>query len=343
MRAVLIRRHGGPDVLEHADVPTPAPGPGQVLVRLRAAALNHADIAVRAGWAHFGASLPMILGIEGAGEIAALGPGAPGQVGARVLLDPLQNCGRCRYCRSGRENICLDFRVPGEHIDGTLAEYIAVPAANALPLPDGLSDEEAAAIPVAFNTAWHLLITRGRLQAGETILVVGAGGGVASAGVQIALLAGARVIATTSTAEKAARLRELGADEVINYRETPDFDQAVLDLTDGAGVDVVQDNVGLATFQKSLNSLTKGGRFLGVGSHTGTWVQAQLWQIYNRELQIIGSHQGTHAELQTVLDLVGRGRLRPLVDHVFPLAQAAAAHRRLDVGDQFGKIVVSIP
>lgn len=332
MKAIVIRQHGGPEVLEYTDVPMPVAGPGQVLVRLRASALNHADIAVREGWAHFGATLPMILGIEGAGEVV--------ETGARVVIDPLQNCGRCHYCLTGCENLCLDSRVPGEHIDGTHAEYIAVPEANVIPLPGYISYEEAVASVIGPLTAWHLLITRGRLQAGETILIVGAGGGVASIGVQIGRLAGARVIATTSTSEKAAKLRAYGADEVINYRTTPDFDKAVLDLTDGVGVDVVQDNVGLATFQKCLNSLKKGGRFLGVGSHTGTWVQAQLWQIYNREIQLIGAHQGTHAELRTVLELFWRGRLTPMIDQVMPLAEAADAHRRLDAGQQFGKIVL---
>lgn len=343
MRAIILRRHGGPDVLEYAEVATPRPALGQALVRLQTSALNHADIAVREGWAHFGARLPMILGIEGAGEVVeVVDPAPPGIVpGARVVLDPLQNCGVCNYCRAGRENICVDFRVPGEHIDGTHADAIVVPSANVIPLPDHISYTDAAAVVIAFLTAWHLLVTRGRLQAGESVLIVGAGGGVASAGVQIARLAGARVIATTSTEAKAARLRALGADEVINYRATPDFDQAVLDLTAGEGVDAVQDNVGQATFQKGLNSLRKGGRFLGVGSHTGTWVQAHLWQIYHREIEMIGSHQGTHAELRTVLDLVGRGRLTPVVDSVFPLAEAVEAYRRLDRGEQLGKIVLT--
>ncbi|MCW5853375.1 MAG: alcohol dehydrogenase catalytic domain-containing protein [Anaerolineae bacterium] len=343
MKAVIIRRHGGPEALEYGDAPTPEPGAGEVLVRLRAAGLNHADIAVREGWAHFGAPLPMILGVEGAGEVAALGSGVTDvAVGTRVVLDPLLNCGHCRYCRLGRESSCLDCRSPGEHRDGTYAEYIALPAANIVPLPQHISFEAAAVAVVAFCTAWHLLITRGRLVAGETILIVGAGGGVASAGVQIARLAGARVIATTSTAEKAARLRELGADEVINYRATPDFDVAVRELTGGEGVDAVQDNVGLATFQKSLNSLRQWGRLLGVGSHTGTNVQARLWQIYSRELEVIGSHQWTHPEVQTVLNLVFRERLRPIVDRVFSLSQAAEAHRVLDTGAQFGKLVLTM-
>ncbi|MEP7199317.1 MAG: alcohol dehydrogenase catalytic domain-containing protein [Chloroflexota bacterium] len=343
MKAVIFDQHGDVDVLQYRAVPTPEPSHAQVLVRLHAAALNRADILVRQGAAHFNTPLPMILGIEGAGVVAQLGEGVEGvSVGERVVIDSHFNCGRCRYCRMGRENLCLDYRVPGEHINGTYAEYIAVPAENVIAMPDTISFEQAAATPVAFQTAWHLLITRGGLRAGETILIVGAGGGVASAGVQIAHMAGARVIATTGSAEKAKRLREIGADEIINYRETSDFDRVVLELTAGVGVDVVQDNVGQATFEKCLNSLAKGGRFLGVGSHTGTQIQTRLWQIYSRELQIIGSHQGTHAELRTVLALVWSGRLRPIVAETFPLAEARAAHQHMVSGERFGKVVLTI-
>ncbi len=341
MKAVFIREFGGPDALCYEDVPIPEVKPGQVLVRIHAAALNRADLLVRQGAAHFEVKLPMILGVEGAGEIAQIGPQVEGvHLGERIVIDPTQTCGKCRYCKMGRENLCLSYRVPGENLDGTYAEYIAVPSGNVLPIPDSVSFEEAAAIPVVFQTAWHLLITRGGLRAGETILIVGAGGGVASAGVQIARLAGARVIATTSNQAKADRLRELGAETVINYRDVPNFDRTVLQLTNGVGVDVAQDNVGVATFQKCLNSLAKGGRLVGVGSHTGTVVQSRLWEIYSREIQIIGSHQGTHAELRTVLDLVWRGQLRPIIDRVFPLREARAAQEYLARGDQFGKVVL---
>ncbi len=341
MKATIIYEHGDLDVLRYEDVPIPEPGEGEVLVRLRAAALNHIDLMLRQGLAQVTAPLPMILGVEGAGEVAQVGPGVDGgRVGERVVIDPLQTCGECRYCRGGREHLCHDFRMVGEHMHGTYAEYIVVPVASLIPIPEDISFEKAAAAVVAFLTAWHLLIARGELRAGETMLVVGAGGGVASAGVQIARLAGARVIATTSTEDKARRLRELGADEVFNYREIPDFDRAVLELTNGEGVDVVQDNVGQTTFQRCLNSLSKGGRFLGVGSFTGTMVQAQLWQIYNRELRIIGAHLGTHAELRTVLDLIWRGRLQPIVDRSFPLSEARAAQQRLTDGAQLGKIIL---
>jgi NADPH:quinone reductase len=342
MRAGRVSRFGGPEVVEIVDVPTPKPQAGEVLVALHAAGLNRADVLVREGGIA-AAPVPIVLGVEGAGEVAAIGTGVTGFApGDRVVIDPMI-CDECPACTAGRDNECPNLRLVGEHLDGTYAEYIALPARNLLPAPDGLSYPELAASVIAYMTAWHMLKTRARVRRGETVLVVGAGSGVASAAVQVAKALGATVIATTGTERKQQQVRALGADEVINYRKEPDFHESVRALTDGLGVDVVHETVGRATVRKSILSARRGGRLVGMGSHTGSLVELDLSSIYSREITLIGSHLASRAEIAELLPLLADRTLRAVVDSVFRLDDVAAAHARLDDPERFGKVVLAIP
>ncbi|GAA3525252.1 zinc-binding dehydrogenase [Amycolatopsis ultiminotia] len=334
--------HGGPERVEIVEVRTPEPRVGEVLVRLRAAGLNRADITIREG--RFAeAPTPIVLGVEGAGEVAALGDGVSGfTVGDRVVINPMVVCDECEACTSGRDSECPRLQVVGEHFDGTYAEYIALPARNIIAAPEGLGHDVLAAGIVAYMTAWHMLKTKAQLQAGETVLVVGAGSGVASAAVQVAKALGATVLATTGTERKEEQVRALGADEVINYRAEPDFSEAVRRLTGGTGVDVVHETVGRATVQQSIRSARHGGRLVGMGSHTGSVAEVDLWSIYRREITLIGCHTSNRGEIAEFLPLLASGALHPVVDSVFPLEKAADAQLRLDAPERFGKVVLSI-
>lgn len=343
MRAAQIVAFGGPEVFRVTEVATPEPADGEVLVRLRAAGLNRADIIVREGRFAEASPPPMILGVEGAGDVAALGAGVTGFAeGDCVAINPMKVCDECEYCRGGRDSECPRLQVVGEHFDGTYAEYIALPARNLVPVPPGLGYEQLAAGVVPYMTAWHMLKTRGGLEQGETVLVVGAGSGVASAAVQVAKALGATVIATTSSDEKKKRARALGADEVVNYRARPDFDVAVRELTGGAGVDLVHETVGAATVQKSIQSTRHGGRLVGMGSHTGRVADIDLWSLYRREITVIGCHTSNRAEIAEFLPLLADGSLTPVVDSAYPLEAAVEAQARLDAPDRFGKVVLTI-
>ncbi|GAA3544066.1 zinc-binding dehydrogenase [Amycolatopsis ultiminotia] len=348
MKAGIIQRFGGPEVLRIEEVGRPRPEPGEVLIRLRAAGLNRADLLVREGrFAERSTQqpLPMILGVEGAGEIAELGAGvSTRQVGQRVVVLPMLTCGTCGECEAGRVSECAALRIVGEHVDGTYAEYLAVPARNAIPVPDGavLSYEELAVGIVGYMTAWHMLRTRGALSKEETVLVVGAGSGMGTAAVRLAKALGARVIATSGTDEKCAKLREIGADEVVNYRAVPDYPEVVKELTGGRGVDLVHDTVGGATFQKSIDALRHGGRLIGMGSHTGRVAEVQLVSIHRKEIDIRGAHTAHLGEIREFLPLLADGSLRPVIDSVHPLAEAVTAQQRLISDDRFGKVVLTI-
>jgi NADPH:quinone reductase-like Zn-dependent oxidoreductase len=343
MRAARISAFGGPEVFGVVEVATPEPAAGEVLVRLRAAGLNRADILVREGRFPEAPPPPMTLGVEGAGEIAAIGDGVAGlAVGDRVGINPMKTCDECENCRRGQDSGCTRLQFVGEHFDGTYAEYIALPVRNVLPAPARLGDEELAAGVLAYMTAWHMLKTRARVRPGETVLVVGAGSGVASAAVQVAKALGARVIATTGSDRKVEQVRSLGADEVINYLSEPDFDRSVRTLTDGLGADVVHETVGRATVQKSILSARHGGRLVGMGSHTGRNAELDLSVLYRREISLIGCHASNRAEIAEFLPLLADGTLTPVVDSVYPLHAAAEAHARLDSPERFGKIVLSI-
>ena len=339
MRAARFHTHGGPEVLRIEDVPTPRPAPGEVLVRVRAAALNHLDLWVRRGLP-IETTMPHIGGSDVAGEVEEVGEGVdPARVGERVVLNPSLACGRCRECARGEESMCRHYRILGEHTDGGFAEYVAAGADRAYRLPDDLAFEDAAAVPISCMTAWRALVTRAALQPGEDVLVIGASGGTALAAVQIAALMGARVFAVTSGAEKAARLKELGADTVYD-RAAGDWAAALQRDTEKRGVDVVVENVGAATWQGSLRSLARGGRLVTYGATTGPKVEIDLRALFWKQVQLIGTTMASRAEFEALLRVVFSGRLRPVVDSVMPLDSIRKAHERLESGEHLGKIVL---
>jgi NADPH:quinone reductase-like Zn-dependent oxidoreductase len=341
MKAVLIRAHGGPEVVSYEDLPDPQPGPGQVVVAVRAATLNHLDIWVRKGWPGLKLSFPHVLGSDVAGVVDAVGPGVEGvKAGDAVVVNPSVGCGRCERCLAGKENLCRRFAIIGEHVSGGQAERFVLPARNVLPKPANLSFEEAAAVPLTFMTAWHALVARAKVRLGETVLVHAAGSGVGVAAVQIAKLLGARVIATAGSDAKLEKARALGADHLVNY-EQQDFAQEVRKLTDKKGVEVVFEHVGKTTWERSLLAAGIGGRIVTVGATTGHEPVTDLRHVFFRQLSVLGSTMGTAAELLEVLRFVGEGKLRPVVDRVLPLREARAAQGLLADRAQFGKIVLT--
>lgn len=335
MRAVLQKAFGGPEVLEPGEAPEPRPAPGEVLVRVRACALNHLDVWIRSG-AVARPPLPHILGSDVAGEIAS-GPGK----GRRVLVYPGLSCGSCPVCRAGFENRCEKFRILGYPVDGGYAERVAVPRRNLFPAPPGLSWEEAAAIPLVFTTVHNALVQRARLQAGETLLVWAAGSGVGSAAVQLGKHLKARVIATAGNEAKLRRAERIGADEVVNHRGA-DVAAEVHRLTGGRGADVVLEHVGAQTWPASLRSLARGGRMVAFGVTTGGTGSVDIRTLYQRHLSILGTYLGTRRDLAAVLRLVSRKVIKPVVDSTHPLEKAAEAHRKMERGEQFGKIVLKV-
>jgi NADPH:quinone reductase-like Zn-dependent oxidoreductase len=345
MRAVLFRRHGGPEVLEIADVPVPTPGPHEVQVRVTATALNHIDVWMRRGLPALHLELPHVSGGDVCGNVSALGAGVTGVTeGERVVLNPGLSCGRCVACLGGRDNFCPDYRMLGEQTWGGQAEYVVVPAANLVPVPRAavpLEDIDLAAVPIAFITAWQMLVDRAQLRQGETVLVLAAGSGVGSAAIQIAKLWGARVIATASTDEKLAAARALGADEVINHAQS-ELVAEVKRLTNRRGVDIVVEHVGASTFPKSVVACAKGGRIVTCGATDGYEPMLNLRHVFWRQLSILGSTLASKARLFEVMALVGVGRLRPVVDRVLPLADVATGHRLIESRAAFGKIVLRV-
>jgi NADPH:quinone reductase-like Zn-dependent oxidoreductase len=340
MKAIVFHQHGGPEVLQHTDAPDPKISATDVLVRVRACALNHLDLWVRRGLPGIEIPLPHIPGSDVAGEVAAVGDLVKRvKPGDRVLLAPGVSCGQCAECLGGADNLCRSYTNLGYMIDGGCAELVRAPEANAIPIPGDLSFEEAAAVPLVFLTAWHMLVTRAQLRPGEEVLVLGAGSGVGSAGIQIAKLAGARVIATSSGAAKTARARELGADEVIDYSHQ-DILTEVRRITAKRGVDVVFEHVGKATWESSLLALAKNGRLVTCGATTGYDVKVDLRYLFSRHLSLLGSYMGSKAELHAVLKLIGQRRLRAVIDRVMPLAECAQAHALMEKREQFGKIVL---
>ncbi len=338
MKAIFFRQHGGGEVLEYGDWPDPEPGPGQVRVALRAAALNQLDLFVRNGMPD--APLPQVPGADGAGVIDSAGPGVEGLTpGDRVLLQPGLYCNACEFCRAGEQSLCVRFRILGEHVPGTFADKIVVPARNVFPIPPRLNFEQAAAFPLVYQTAWRMVVGRGAVRPGETLLVHGAGGGVAGAVVEIARLAGARVLATTSGPEKAARLEEAGAEIVLDYTKE-DVGKAVRAATGKRGVDVVVDCVGEKTWMTSLQAVAKGGRIVTCGATTGPNPKEEIRMIFWKQISILGSTMSNDREFRAVLAAVAAGRLTPRIDRVYPLSRAREAYARLEEGKQHGKIVL---
>jgi len=329
VKAVRIHADGGPEVLVLEDVPDPVAGEGEVLVRIRASALNHLDVWIRKGLPSV--PKPRILGADGAGVVEALGPGVNGfEPGRPVVINP------------GVEAPDGSIHVVGEHGDGTNAELIAVPATNVYPIPDGLSFEEAAAFPLVFETAYRMLVTRAGLREGEWVLLWGIGSGVSTAGLAIARALGARTIVTSSSDAKLARATELGADATVNHA-TGDVKAAVKEATGGHGADVVVDHVGEATWRTSLDVAARDGRIAVCGATSGPNPPAALHRVWWKQLTILGSTMGTKADFEGAYELVASGRARPVVDEVLPLAEIRAAHERLEAGEQLGKIVLSVP
>lgn len=324
MRAIVIREHGGRDKLQlDEDVPTPRAGPGQVVVAVHACALNHLDIFVRRGMPGRRTPLPLISGGDIAGTIAEVGPGVAGlAVGDRVVVDP-----------------AIEHGAIGEDAPGGLAEYVLVPAPNIIPLPATVSFDEAAALPIAYGTAWRMLVTRGDVRPMEHVLILGASGGVGTACVQIAKMAGCIVYAAASREDKLARVRSLGADYLINYSDG-EFDREIWRLTNKRGVDVVVDYTGADTWVRSLRSLRRGGRLLTCGATTGFDPKTDIRYIWGRELTILGSDGWTRPELEAVLQATWSGRIRPVIDRVLPLAQTAEGHRLLEDREVFGKVII---
>lgn len=338
MKAAVFDECGGPEVVHMAQVERPLPGPGEALVQVKAAAMNHLDLWVRGGLP-VQAPMPHIGGGDVAGVVAELGPGVAGvAVGDRVVVNPSLSCGHCEWCRRGEDPLCLDFKILGEHTQGGFAEFVVVPAANLFPIPDTLDFAHAAAVPLAFSTAWRGLVHRGRLRAGEDVLVTGGSGGVSTAAIQIARLAGARVFAVT-TGENVERVRALGAN-IVYDREQVDYSREVWKDTGKRGVDLILDSVGETTWKQNVRALARGGRLVVYGATTGPDATTDLRLLFWKQAEILGTTMAARAEFEAVMRLVVRGELHPVVDVTMPLDQAAAAHERLEAGRHFGKIVL---
>ena len=340
MKAVFFEGHGELDVLRYGDVPDPADAPGQVVVRVKACALNFLDIWVRRGWPGLKLEMPHWCGADVAGEIAAVGEGVSGwSVGQPVVVDPGVNRVQDEYTRRGEASVSPGYHILGEHVRGGAAEYVAVPAENLAPMPEGLDFPQAAAPLLAGLTAWRMLIHRAALQAGESVLVVGAGGGVNSLSIQIAKLAGAVVFAVASSEEKAVQARFLGADVVVD-RSRVDWVREVFKLTGKRGVDVVVDNVGRATLAGSMQAVARGGRIVIVGNTSGPMAEIDIRFIFGKQISLIGSTMGNHQDFRVVIELLRQGKLKPVIGRVIPLRDGIEAYRLMEEGRQFGKIVL---
>ena len=364
MKAVLFRQHGGPEVLEYTDFPTPEPKPGETLIHLRAAALNRMDVMVRNGWLGIKLELPHINGADGAGEIVALPKstgtvvsGAPAEtkrgngenkletgaleIGDHVVINANLGCGECEFCLAGKDNMCRDWHLLGETVRGTYAQYVVLPAKQLYRLPKDFDFHQAAAAALVYQTAWHSLVKRGGLQPGETVLIVGAGGGVNTASLQIAKWIGAQVVVVGSDSKKLELAESLGADHLIDRSKEEDWSKAVFLATNKRGADVAVDNVG-TTFMQSLRCLRKGGRLLTVGNSGAPKIEIDNRYMFARHLSIIGSTMSPLNEFREVMDLIVAGKLKPVMDRTYSLKDAASAQERLWRNENFGKITLDI-
>ena len=344
MQAVYIEAHGGPEVLTLGERPEPEAEAGQVKVRVRATALNRLDLYTRAGARGLERQFPppLVLGGDCAGEVAAVGSGVSAlKEGDRVVINPRLSCQQCAACLSGRDDLCPRSRFLGSALDGSYAEYLSVPAANAHAIAEGVTYEQAAAIPTTYLPVWNMLVRRLQLKPWQTVLVLSASAGVGTAAIQMAKdVIGARVIATTSTAEKAAKARELGADEVINYTEE-DIRQRVREITGGAGVDCVVDHVGADFFGAAFAALRPGGRYGICGATTGLRAELHLGLLFSQQKEVYGVYMGTKEDMRQIVEMLNRGAVRPVVDRAFPLAEAAAAHQAMEATSFFGKLLLT--
>ena len=342
MKAVVIHEHGGPEVLKLEPAwPRPLAGPGEIRVKVEACALNFLDIFVREGMPGEPTPLPHITGGDIAGVVESVGEGVTRPaIGDRVLVNPTWGCGVCEYCLAGQTPQCLRIHMLGEMEPGGLAEYVKCPAGQAIPIPAGYSFDDAACLPVTFGTAWRMVVTHGRVKPGETVLVLGAGGGVAIAAIQIAKLLNARVVATASTDGKLARAKEFGADEVINYVEDEEWDRTVRQITGKRGVEVVIESVGAATWEGSIRALGKGGRLITCGATSGPIGPTDIRYLFRREQKLLGSNGWTQEELEDVTSLAFEGKLHPVVDRALPLERTAEGEIALEKREVFGKVVI---
>jgi NADPH:quinone reductase-like Zn-dependent oxidoreductase len=340
VKAAFFKAHGGPEQLLYGDYRDPVPAPGEVVVRVRACAINHVDLLLLDGRFPPPEGLPHVNGCEVTGVVEALGAGVDGVTpGQRVILFPGFSCGRCEFCLRGERTVCLRYGYLGAHRDGGYAELVKAPAENVLPLPDGVTFEQGAAVPLAMLTAWHGLVARADVRPGQTVLVHAAGSGVGSAAIQIARLCGARVMATVGSDDKIALARELGAEHVVNYRSA-DFVEEARRWTAKRGVDVVVEHIGGETFERSIYALTRLGTLVTIGSHDTHWGRLDLRHVYSKNLRIVGTNLGTVLELRQILDHVVAGRLRPVIDRAFPLREARAAVQYVLERKNRGKVLL---
>ncbi len=341
MKALYFEQHGELDVIQYGQVPDPETGPGQVKVRVRATALNYLDIWVRRGWPGLKLEMPHWCGADVAGEIAELGQGVTGwQVGQRVVADPGVNFFDDEYTARGEDCVSPGYHILGEHQRGGAADYIVLPAGSLAAIPDRVDFPEAAAPLLVTLTAWRMLIHRAALRAGESVLVVGSGGGVNSMAIQIAKLAGAYVYAVASDAKKAQLAKELGADVVLD-RSRGEWGREIYKLTDKRGVDVIVDNVGKATLTTSMQALARGGRIVIVGNTSGPQTEIDIRFIFGKQISLIGSTMGTHQDFKDVVAMLWAGKLKPVVDRVMPLSEGRSAYEIMQAGEQLGKIVLT--
>jgi len=342
MKAVIFNEHGGPEVLSYEERPEPSIRADEVLVEVRACALNHLDVWTRKGLPGVEIKLPHILGNDVAGVVREVGElvdwVSPGD---EVMLQPGVSCGHCRECLRGADNLCAQYNILGYRRDGGYAEFVAAPAVNVIPKPPGLTWAEAASLPLVTVTAWHMLVTRANVQPGEDVLIHAAGSGVGSIGIQIARLRGARVIATAGSEEKLEKARSLGADEVVNYTHA-DWTKEVRRLTERQGVDVVMEHTGAETWPGSILSLKRDGRLVTCGATSGHDAHTDLRQVFYRHLNLLGSFMGSKSELLDAMEFVKSGRLRAVVDRTLPLAEARRAHELIEERAQFGKLVLEV-
>lgn len=340
MKALAFHEYGGPEKLVYEEVPTPIPGEGEVLIRVKACSVNHVDIWIRQGIPAYKTTFPHISGCDVSGVVEAVGRDVTGiRKGEKVFVAPGLSCFRCAYCLSGQDNMCITYKILGANTNGGYAEFVTVPAVNVLAMPNTLSFEEAASFPLVFLTAWHMLITRAGLKAGHEVLVLAAGSGIGIAAIQIAKLAGAIVIAAAGRDDKLEKAAALGADEVINYRRE-DFSNKIREFTGGKGVDVVFEHVGPETWEKSLTSLAKNGKLVTCGATSGPEARTDLRYIFSRQLSILGSMMGTRSELLEVTKLMEIGKLKAVIDSVYPLKDGRKAQERMLERNNFGKLIL---
>lgn len=343
MKAISINQTGAPDVLTLSEVPTPSPAANEVLVKIAASGVNHVDLWARKGTPAYPVDLPHILGADGAGTVERLGSDAEGvSPGDRVLIFPGISCWQCSYCKKGLDNQCERYEILGTKRQGTYAEYVSVPDQNVIAIPDSLSFEHAAAFPLAYLTAWHMLVGKAKAQSGETVLVLGAGSGIGAAAIQIAKWKGAKVLAVTSSRHKIAKIKSIGADDVFLEERDSDFSKWAIKHTEARGVDVVVEHVGPVTWEKSVKSLAKYGRLVTCGATTGPTVTLDLRYVFSRDIIIFGARMGTQREFQDLCAPIFDGTIAPVVDRVFPLEEASSTHDYIEGKQQIGKVLLKI-